>query len=124
MAPIQLPFSVSGTLQFTPYPGGQPLPVPFNASGNFTSKSDDKYEIVGAGTKAIDFGTCPAGGCKVLLVYYEAGTASVMLQLGAEQIELKPGGVHLYINPSPVAGIVSANLITTADASVRCVVLG
>lgn len=124
MPAIQLPYSFAGTLSFTPYSGGQPVPVPFNASGNFSSKSDDKYEIVGAQTKAVDFGTSPAAGAKVVLVIYEQGTAPVQLQIGAQSIELKPGGAFLYFDPSPTAGVTAASLITTADATVRCVVLG
>jgi len=124
MAAIQLPFSFAGAFQYTPYSGAQPVPLPLNFSGNFTSKSDDKYEIVGAVTKAIDFGTVGAAGCKVLVVVYEQGASPIMLQIGAQQIEMKPGSVEMYFNPSPTAGVTAANLITTVDATVRCLVLG
>lgn len=124
MAAIQLPFSFQGTLSYTPYSGSQPVPLPLSFSGNFTSKSDDKYEIVGAQTKAIDFGTSGPAGCKVLVVIVEQGASPVMLQIGTEQIELKAGSSFMYFNPSPTAGLTGANLITTVDATVRCLVLG
>lgn len=125
MAPIQLPFSCSGNLAYTPYPNASTqLTVPISVSGSFTSKSDDKYELVGAVTKALDFSTIGAGGAKLLYIKYEQGTAAVTLDLGTDTLELKPGGFLLYANPSPTASITAASLVTTADATLQVVALG
>lgn len=121
---IQLPFSFTGTLTYTPYSGANPQNIGVNVSGNFSSKSDDKYELVGAVTKAIDFGSVGAAGAKAILVIYDQGLSPVTLQIGAENLELKAGSSFLYLNTNPTTGITAANLISTVDASLRAFVLG
>ena len=121
---IPLSFSFAGTLSYAPFSGSPVLPVPINVSGSYTTKSDDKYELIGAVTKAIDFGGVAAAGAKAILVFYDAGSASVMLQFGAENFELKAGSGFLYLNVNPTAGPLAANLISTSNASLRVVVLG
>lgn len=126
MAASQLPFDFTGTLNYVPYPGAAKIPVPVNIAGQFSSKSDDKYEIVGAQTKSIDFGTCSSAGCKVLLIVYLAGTSPIMVKVNGSltEEELTPGGARLYVDPAPATGITSASITTTTDATVLAIVLG
>lgn len=123
---IVLPFSFAGVLQYTPYSGAQPVSIPVNASGSFSSRSDDKYEILGAQTKAVDFGSSPGAGCKVLLIVYVQGTAPIMVKVNGSVTgeEIVQGGSRFYVNPVPAAGITAASITTTADATVLAIVLG
>jgi len=117
--------SVTGSVLYTPHPSAaSQLAIALAASTNFTSKSDDKYELVGAVTKSLDFSTIGASGAKLLYIKYEQGTAAVTLDLGTDTLELKVGGFFLYYNPSPTASISSASLVTTADATLLVLALG
>lgn len=124
MAPIPLPFSLLVSLTFTGDTGEDPKTVKVVGSGSYTSRVDAKYEISGAGTKVIDFGTLPAAGAKIALVFYEAGSAAVQVVKGTETVELTVGGGLLLFDPAPASGLTALSVTTTAAATLRVVLLG
>jgi hypothetical protein len=116
-----LPFTLQVLLSTTPAPGSALVADPA-LLGQSTSErgSCDRYALTGSGSKALDFGAMPAAGAKLVLVYYESGTA--VITVGST--EVSPGGVYLVYNPAPGTGLTSLTITHTADAVVRCRILG
>ncbi len=123
------PYTLSGSLSFPPDTGQPVVPLPFSASGNFTSKSEELLNLTGSGTKSVDVGTVPGAGAKAILIKMDPGQglSPIMVKVNGSstgQIEVSPGGFVVISNPNPVAGITSLDIIYASAATVRITVLG
>jgi len=122
------PIIVQGTVQFPPDEGQQPVPVQFGFSGQYTQVVDSRLSLVGSGTTAVPFGSIDTPGVKVAIIEYEADPAadSILVKFNgsADGIELKPGGLILYTNPSPATSITEISLVRTTDGVVRVRLFG
>ena len=125
-----IPFQISGQLTFPPDDGEANCDHPFSLSSSFDSSAVFKYELTGAGTKSVDFGSIDTTGAKAILIEIATdATAPVMVQFnggGAPgQVELSAGGILAIASPVPtVSGVLSMDLVYTAAATVRVRVLG
>lgn len=125
-----IPFQLNGILTYPPDDGEPNADHPFSLSSSYDHSAVFKYELAGAGTKTVDFGTIDTTGAKAILVELAAdATAPVMVQVnggGATgQLELSAGGIFAFASPSPTTnGILSLDLVHTAAATVRVRVLG
>ena len=125
-----IPFQFTGQLTYPPDDGEPNADNPFTLSSSFNSEAKFKYELTGAGSKAVDFGSIDTVGAKAVLIELAAdATASVMVQINgggvAGQVEVSPGGFWALGTPNPtVNGVLSMTLVHTAAATVRVRVLG
>jgi hypothetical protein len=130
MPAISQPFAFAGALQLSSDPSLPADPIPFNFSSSFVALSSGVLNITGSGSTSIPFDGVPAAGAKGILVRYDAaqqaGAASVLLTLNssAENKELTPGSVFVYLNANPAVGITSASIAATAPCQLRFWVLG
>lgn len=131
------PFTFSGTLLRPPVQGqaNTTIPVPLTAfSSSFQPKSEDEYDLVGAGTKSVDMAGITAAGAKFVSIELSTlnpsdlpAAAAVMVNVngGTDDIELSPGGFIIFGSPNPTAlGIISLDLVHTQDAKVIVRVYG
>lgn len=125
MAASTLAVDVALQLNLVPSPGAPVQARPgLTFAGSYKKRSDDRYELTGSGTKTVDFAGIPSAGAKVLVVFYEAGTAVIELDLGTDTLELSQGGFIVYTNPVPANGLDALSIVHTADATVQVLVLG
>lgn len=123
------PFTLSGTLSFPPDTGQPVVPLPFSASGNFTSKDESILNLTGSGTQSVPLGTIPSAGAKAIMIKMDAGTglSPIMVKVNGSAtgvIEVAPGGFIVISNPVPVAGITQLDIVYASAATVRITVLG
>lgn len=121
------PFQAQGSLVFSPDDGIPQVPLPFNYSGAFASLASARLVMTGAGSLAIPMGSIAAVKALLLEVEFSAtSSAPVILHVngGTDDIEISPGGILMYVNPSPVAGITSITIDRTEDVVVRVHALG
>jgi hypothetical protein len=123
------PYTLSGTLSFPPDTGQPVVPLPFSASGNFTSKEEALLNLSGSGTKSVDVGTIPGAGAKAIMIKVDAGTglSPIMVKVNGSAtgvIEVSPGGFVVISNPNPVAGITQLDIVYASAATVRITLLG
>ena len=122
------PLVVQGTVSFPPDEGQQPVPVSFGFSGTYTQVLDTRLALVGAGTTSVPFGGIGSPGVKVALIEYDVDVAGAAVTLkfngSADGIELTPGGIFLYTNPTPGVSITAISLIRTTDAVIRVRLFG
>lgn len=123
------PFTVEVNATLPP-DDGQPVgTLNYQASGNFTHKSEQELVLTGSGTQVVSFGTIPSTGAKLLFVEYPLESSSnavinMRVNGSSDNIPLFPGGSLLLSNPNPVgAGITSLSLVYTAVATVRVTAL-
>lgn len=125
-----IPFQLNGVLTYPPDDGEPNADNPFALSSSFDSEAKFKYELTGAGSKDVSFGSIDTVGAKAILIELAAdATAPIMVQLnggGASgQIELSAGGLWAFGSPTPtINGVLSMTLVHTAAATVRVRVLG
>lgn len=123
-----IPFTVELTVNLPSDDGQDLAPIQYSFSGSVNSAVEYKLDLVGSGTKTLDFGTAPAAGAKFILVKVELGqgVAPVMVRPNGGTVaeEVSAGGAKMLCSPSPVAGITSMTLEYTTNASVRVWVLG
>lgn len=121
-----IPFSLSVSLDLPPDVGGEATPVTFAYSGTASSVVRYKLELTGSGTKALDFGTIPAEGAKLVLMTVAEGDNPVLVYVNgsATPEEVTSDGVKVLLSPTPSTGITSLSVEYSADASVSVWVLG
>lgn len=125
MATAPLPATLVIDLKYAQYPSGPLVQAPPVAAAlNTLVQSADRLDLKGVGSASVDFAGVAAAGAKLVLVVFESGTAAITLDYGTDTEELKPGGVFLVYNPTPVAGRVSLSINHTTDSVVRTLVLG
>ncbi len=132
------PFTVQGTLALPGVPGLPAEPLPFGVIGEYNSKSEFEYVFPSSpsGTQAVNFGTMPAAGAKLVLITYNypgdvteavalASTpVEITLNASLTPIELSSGGVFMHVSPDPSAGITSASITYSSEGKVRVWLLG
>jgi hypothetical protein len=123
------PFTFTGSLNLPEDVGLPADKIPSNFSSAFDSRADFVLNLTTAGTKSVSLGSIESPGVKGLLVKVDpsATAAPVLLQINASvtgRIELAPGGVFLYGNPAPAAGITQLDVVFTTPCTVRIWALG
>jgi hypothetical protein len=100
-------------------------------SGTYKHEGGGRYNLEGAGTQVVDFGSLAALGAKAIHIEVATvapnGTAApvlVTINGGAEPWEIAQGGHIEYCNPLPAVGILSMSIAHTQDACVTVRVLG
>ena len=129
MAPAVQPVAFAGALQLA---ADQSLPqdaIPFNFAGSFVALSEAVLNLIGSGTKAVDFGTVGSPGAKGLLIRYDGNQAGaapveVTINAGSAPLEISPGGMLVWFNPNPAAGATTCSIAYTAGCQLRVWVLG
>ena len=124
--------TISGSLALPPDTGQPQSTIPFSVTQNFVAKASAILNLVGSGTETVSFGTIVAPGVKAMLIEVDADTsgslAPVLVEINGGgpvgAIEISPGGFWAYGNPSPVAGIVSMDIVYTTANCVRVWLLG
>jgi len=123
-----LPFNVDLTINLPPDAGQDLAPVQYQFSGTANSVVRYALDLVGSGTKTLDFGTIPAAGPKLIFVKVEpgAGVAPILARINGGTVaeEVSAGGAKMLVSPSPVAGASSMTIEHTTNASVSVLVLG
>lgn len=118
-------FTMQGSLDYPPDDGQPIVKRPYSQTGNFSSKSEEDLELVGAGTQVVGFGTLV--GVKAMLIEVDpTSLASVNLLINgsADPIEVSPGGFVAYSNPVTSAPITSLSIVHTMNARVQVRLLG
>ena len=123
-------FSVSAQLNLPGAPGLALDAIVHAVSSTYDSKAVEEYSFpASSSTQVVPFGTLPAAGAKLVLVAYEAATASVTpvtvaFNSQTPAIALQAGSFLVYANPSPAAGITALTLGYTGIGRVRVWLLG
>lgn len=128
---VQVPFTFNGTLAF-PVDDGQPnSSVLLALNSLYQHQSSSKYELAGAGTRAVDFSTIATTGAKCIVVEVlpDPSPAALPINLtfngGTDTLQLSAGGFLVYVNPNPaVGGVLSMEIAHTSAATVRVHVFG
>jgi hypothetical protein len=130
---MTIPFSFNGALNLQADPSLPAEALPYGASGAFGSEVKFRYELTGAGTRVVNFGTAGSPGAKFLAVSVdlpeEGGPAvspvNVQVNGGGApgQVEVSAGGFVILCSPTPATGITSLSLVHTADAVVTVRIL-
>lgn len=123
------PFDLAVALRVPSLPSVPVELQQFVSAGIFDSRVELEVVLpITPGTKNIDFGSVPAAGAKMLVVFYEAMVAAPPIQLtlngGDEPLELASGGFLVLASPVPVAGVTSLAIAHTGLARVRIWLLG
>lgn len=125
------PFTYSATLAYPPDEGVSACEIPITLSAYFSNSASFLYELSGAGTQDVDFGSITPNGAKMVQIEVDADASpaaqpvQVTFNGGTDQIEISPGGFLSYGSPSPTAaGILSMSIAHAADVTVRVRVLG
>lgn len=123
-------FLLSGALELPPDAGQPVAQVPFSGAGSFQSKAEVELNILGAGSTLVPFGTIGAPGAKAVLVEVDSNSSGDPVNLRfngagvAGQLELAPGGILAFFNPTPVTGLTAMEIVSTTANRVRVRVLG
>lgn len=99
------------------------------------STGEQRIELTGAQTYAIDLVMVPTAGLRGLRVVYEplaadgtAASANITIRRTVNGVSrdepLSPGGWLAFADPAPTAGTTALSIISTADAVVRVLGLG
>lgn len=128
---VQVPFTFSGVLTFPPDDGEAAADRPFSVADYFQSKAEYKYELSGAGSIDVNFGTIQTAGAKAILIEVlpdsspSAAPINVTINGGTDTWEISPGGFMAFASPTPtVAGVLSMNIAHTTSNTVRVRLLG
>ena len=123
------PLAVQGTFTFPPDEGQAAVAVLFAGQVTYQSVLDTRLVMSGSGSQSVPFGsTAGSVGVKAALVEYEnqPGAAPVQLRVnaGSDNLELSPGGIWAYLNPSPAAGLTALTIVRTGDCVVQVRLFG
>lgn len=123
MAASTLGFTAKLDISLVSGPGGAAIARPtLQVSGNYRARVYERYALTGSGTKTVAL--APSPGVSLLLVYVEAATSPVEVDLGTDTIEVSAGGYLFLSNPSPTTGLTSIDLTHTTDATVQVLAVG
>ncbi len=125
------PFTLSGSLRYPPDDGEPDADRPFSLQDSFTHESNHTLNLVGAGTKVVDFGTLTALGAKCVAIEVLPAVAgavvapvNVIFNGGVDPIEISQGGFIVLGSPKPVAGVLGLSVVHTQNACVKIRLLG
>lgn len=130
-----VPFTFQGSLSFPPDVGVPPEPIPINFAGNYKQIASSIQQLVGAGTKVIDFGSIGSPGALLVVVKVDATNAPPATPPGPVNLqwngggssgeqEISPGGFLVIGSGAPSAGLIALSVIYTTNVTVRVWVLG
>ena len=128
---VETPFTSLATLTYPPDDGAAAAARSNSVAGTYTHEGGGRYDLTGAGTQVVDFGSLAALGAKAIHIEVApvaaGGTAApilVTINGGSEPWEIAQGGHIEYCNPLPAVGILSMSIEHTQDACVVVRVLG
>lgn len=128
MATSSNPLVIQGTASFPPDEGKAPVAISFGANLNYKSILEARLDMVGAGSTSVPFGTVASPGAKAAIIEYDQTENAQAVQLrfnaGSDNFELTPGGILIWVNPNPAAGITALTIVRLADAVVRVRLFG
>ncbi len=129
MPPATQPVAFAGALQLAADQSLPPDAIPFNASLQATSVQSSVLTLSGSGTEVVPFGTVASPGAKGLLIRYDAnqsGASPVLVTIngGGTELEISPGGMLVWFNPTPSAGAISCSIEYLTSCQLRVWVLG
>ena len=129
MSATPQPVAFAGALSLTADQSLPPDPIPYNFTGQYTQLQDSLLSLAGAGSEDVSFGTIGAPGAVGLLISYapgQTGASSVLVTIngGDQPLEISPGGMLVWFNPTPGAGITSCSIAYTTSCQLRVRVLG
>jgi hypothetical protein len=122
---MSTPFTYQGSLVYPPDAGQPAATRAFSISGNYDVKAEFDFELVGAGTQVVDFGS--VADAKAILVEVASDAAApVNLRFngGTDDHEISASGFYASANPTPSTGISALSLVHTGDAKVTVYILG
>lgn len=119
------PFSFSGSLVYPPDAGQPNATRAFSQSGNFTVKAEFDYDLSGAGSQTVDFGSV-ADAKAILIEVASDAAAPVNLRFngGTDDIEVSAGGFFCLASPAPSTGVTALSIVHTDAAKVNVRILG
>lgn len=123
------PFTFTSSLNFPPIDGQPNCAVPFNIAGQYKSREIHDLYFTGAGTLVVPMGTVLSPGALLVVIEHVpiSGAAAVLVRYNGSATggkELAPGGLDIYYNPVPSAGITSIQLDYTTLGRVRVWIFG
>lgn len=123
---MSLAFDISGSFKHSLYDGGDFSPIPFQSSGNYTTRDGGLFTLTGSGTQVVDFGTVAKAKALLILVGTGAGAAEIGVKLNGQTTAtpITPGGGMVLWSPTPDTGISSISIDYTSDIVVQVVALG
>ena len=128
MPPVPQPFAFTGALQLAADQSLPQDPIPFNFTSSFLALSQEKFNLNGAGTQVMSFGSITSPGAKGVLIRYDpqAGAAALQVSFNSSltPLEITPGGMLVWFNPTPASGAISMSIAYTASCQVQVWVLG
>lgn len=123
---MSLSYDVSGNFKFPAYDGGDLVPIPFAATGNYTAQDGGIFPLTGTGTLAVDLGS--VSKIKALFIKVGTGTGAEPVDItlnGADTpFPISPGGFVVIHSPNPATGITQLSIGYTSDITVQVVALG
>jgi hypothetical protein len=129
MSATPQPVSFAGALSLTADQSLPADPIPYNFTGQYVQLQDSLLNLSGLGTESVSFGTIIAPGAIGLLISYapgQTGAAPVLVTIngGNQALEISPGGLLVWFNPTPAEGVTSCSIEYTTSCQLRVRVLG
>jgi hypothetical protein len=127
---MSTPFTFQGTLSFPPDTGAPQEPIAVNFSASYDQLAASIHQLVGTGTKDIDFGSIDTPGAKLVLVKVDAGSTVQPVKLrwnaggSSGEQEVSPGGFAVIGSAAPVAGLTALTVVYASNVTLRVWVLG
>lgn len=123
------PVAFNGALSLSADQSLPPDPIPYNFSGQYVELLDTLFNLTSSGTVDVPFGSIGAPGALGLLISYppnQTGAASVYVTIngGSEALELGPGGMLVWFNPSAAVGLTACSIEYSAACQLRVRLLG
>lgn len=123
------PVAFNGALNLSADQSLPQEPIPFNFLGQYTQLQDSLLTLSGSGTEDVPFGSITTPGALGLLITYPAnqtGAAPIYVTVngGSQPLEITPGGLLVWFNPSPETGLISCSIEYATSCQVRVRVLG
>jgi hypothetical protein len=126
------PFSITATLTLPPDTGQPNETLSYSASGTFSSATQQKLELVGTGTHAVNFGTMAGGTPRIVWLEHEKLTGPpqppIRVSLnGGTPLAIPAGGFLACANPLDTVfstNIISISIAFSASCTVRVALLG
>lgn len=129
MSATPQPVSFAGALSLQADQSLPADPIPYNFTGQYTQLQDSLLNLSGSGTENVPFGSIAGAGAIGLLISYppgQVGSSAVLVTIngGSEPLEISPGGMIAWFNPTPGAGVTTCSIEYLTSCQLRVRVLG
>ena len=118
---MSTPLVIEATVKTPVVEGAEDCPFPINFVSDYDHLTKHRFTFTGSGSKAVDFGSL-IDGAKAIAVTVDADSSpsaqpiTMVLNGGADAIELSQGGFWLYGSPKPTASGITGLEITYASS--------